>query len=45
MEAGDTIGVVTGDICVGVKDGDNLGESIGSMEADGTGTGEEVSGI
>ena len=41
VTAGDTIGVVTGDICVGVEDSD--GESNGTIEADGTGTGEQVS--
>ena len=41
VAAGDTIGVVTGDICVGEQEGD--GESNGTIEGDGTGTGEEVS--
>ena len=36
--AGETFGVIAGDIRVGVDDGDNLCESMDIMEADGTGT-------
>ena len=38
VEAGETIGVITGDICLCVEDGEDPGESIGSIVADGSGT-------
>ncbi len=38
MEAGETIGVITGDTCVGVEDGEDLGESNDSIVEDGSGT-------
>ena len=36
--AGETFGVIAGDVRVGVDDGDDRCESMDIMEADGTGT-------